>query len=157
MARTKRGRPPFIPTKEQRNFCRSLVATGHTQDEMATIFGVTRGTIRKAFKQELKDGRLRVFAHIKGRLVQKAMNGDNASMFFLLKTQDGWRETSNHQLLGKDGKPISFDSLAPDALDQVIAALRAALNAPGGGGVETEAEDQAGADEALDTAAGTTD
>ena len=50
--RSKRGRPPFIPTKEQRNYCRAMVACGMSQAEMATVFHITTGTLRKAFKAE---------------------------------------------------------------------------------------------------------
>jgi hypothetical protein len=108
---------------------------------MATVFHINGQTLRKAFKAELKDGETVVMSAVKGKLVQKAMNGDNACMFFLLKTRGGWRETNNHQLLGRDGQPINFDSLSPESLDQVIFALRAAINAPAGGSDEAEAED----------------
>jgi DNA-binding XRE family transcriptional regulator len=153
----KRGRPPFIPTKEQRNYARAMVACGMTQDEMATVFHISPATLRKAFKTELKDGETVVMAAVKGKLVQKAMNGDNGRMFFLLKTRGGFRETNNHQLLGKDGQPISFDSLAPEALDQVIFALRAALDAPAGGSGQTEADGAEGTDGDLDAATGAAD
>ena len=149
----KRGRPPFIPTKEQRNYTRAMVACGMSQAEMATVFHINGQTLRKAFKAELKDGETVVMSAVKGKLVQKAMNGNNACMFFLLKTRGGWRETNNHQLLGKDGQPISFDSLSTESLDQVIFALRAALNAPAGGGSETEEAGPEGAANTLDPAA----
>jgi hypothetical protein len=134
-----------------------MVACGMSQAEMATVFHINAGTLRRAFKAELRDGETVVMSAVKGKLVQKAMNGDNACMFFLLKTRGGWRETNNHQLLGKDGQPISFDSLSPESLDQVIFALRAALNAPAGGGDEAEAAGTGGADKTLDPAARTTD
>ena len=134
-----------------------MVACGMTQDEMATVFHISPATMRKAFKAELKDGETVVMAAVKGKLVQKAMNGDNGCMFFLLKTRGGFRETNNHQLLGKDGQPISFDSLAPEALDQVIFALRAALNAPAGGSGQAEEDGAEGTDGDLDAATGTAD
>src|SRR5580692_8495739 len=127
--RPKRGRPPFIPTKEQRNYARAMVACGMSQAEMATVLHINGGTLRRAFKSELKDGETVVMSAVMGKLVQKAMNDDNACMFVILKTRGGWRETNNHQLLGRDGQPINFDSLSPESLDQVIFALRAAINA----------------------------
>ena len=121
----KRGRPPFVPTKEQRNLCSALAAAGWTQEDIAARFRIkSLATLRKAFKVELKQGAIDVKAQITGTWIQKAMRGDNYCLALYMRTRGGLTEKVNHQFLGKDGQPIDFNQLTPDALGQVLAALR---------------------------------
>ncbi len=156
MARQTKAGPTAVHPDERaaQGYARAMVACNMTHAEMATVFHITAGTLRKAFKAELKDGATVVMSAVKGKLVQKAMNGDNACMFFLLKTRDGWSGDEQPPIAWQGWPADQFlDSLSTESLDQVIFALRAALNAPAGGSSETEEAGPAGAASTLDPAA----
>lgn len=51
------GRPAFVPTNKQRQTVDVLVANGKSQRVIALVIGCDRATLRKHFREELRDGR----------------------------------------------------------------------------------------------------
>lgn len=121
------GRPHYVPTDEQRAICRAMAAGAVDHVYIAQYFGISRNTLERKFKEELRSGKGLVGARLTMTAMQKALGGDRVMLMFVLKTQYGWRETNGHQWLGKNGDPISFDSLDDSSLDQVLAALKTAV------------------------------
>jgi transposase len=80
------------PTAAQRRQVEHYVSIGYTQDQIASLMDVSDVTLRTHFPAELKNGALKVNAQIGGKLFQKAMAGDTASIIFWCKTRMGWKE-----------------------------------------------------------------
>lgn len=116
----KRPHLPFVPTKEQRDLVRILVATNipiaiiagvvHNQD---TKKGISKNTLKRYFKDELANGKSQLEAFLVTKLFTHINNGDRASLFFALKTKFGWRETAR---FGDDYDPEDPMLGAPGAL-----------------------------------------
>jgi len=96
-----RGPQPMEPTDEQRRLVEHYCSIGYTQDQIAALMDVSDVTLRKYYAPELKNGTLKVNAQIGGKLFQKAMGGDTASLIFWAKTRMGWKETSGMEHSGE--------------------------------------------------------
>jgi hypothetical protein len=103
----------FTPTPAQKNLVQILAAAGIVHEVIRSeIVNPTTGqpvgahVFRRAFKTELKFGNQKATARLAGKLYTKALQGDNACMFFWLKTRAGWRETTSHEFAGANGAPL---------------------------------------------------
>lgn len=104
-----------------------LAGFGLTQDQIADWFGASERTLRNRLSEDAslvaayKKGRAVALATAAGKLWEKVMQGDNASVFFYLKTQGGWSETQRHEHGGTDGGAIEVvvrrTVVRPDAED----------------------------------------
>ena len=101
----------FIPSDEQRSIVSMLSAVLTPLEDIAKVIinpatkkHVALDTLKKSFKDEISDGRIKVRAFAVGKLFKLMEEGHPASVFFYLKTQCGWRETMEHQ--GPSGGPI---------------------------------------------------
>lgn len=105
------GRPKRTLTDEEIKQVETL-APYLTLEQVANHLGIAENTLlariddQDGVYEAYKRGRARTIADIASNLVQKAREGDNACMFFYLKTQAGWRETNVQEITGKDGGPI---------------------------------------------------
>ena len=92
------GRPAITLTDEQRAEVETLAAVLN-QDQMADYFGITRPTLAAIMERDedislrYKRGKAKAIGSVARSLIQKARDGDTASMIFFLKTQAGWKET----------------------------------------------------------------
>lgn len=91
--KAKRGPKPHQPNDETRDSVKVLSSIGMKQDEIGKVLRMTAKTLRKHYRHELDTGRDAIIGELASMVVQKARQGDNASIFFFLKTQGGWRET----------------------------------------------------------------
>ena len=89
---------PWQPSEDDRKRIRLYSGLGLTQEQIAAVFGKSVETIVKYCRDELDAGKAETIAKVAGTLVNKALKGDTASAIFYLKTQAGWRETSNVNL-----------------------------------------------------------
>lgn len=96
--KSKRPSKPFIPTDEQRFTVRQLVGK-MSEDDIASVIvnpetgrPITAKTMRKRFRKELQQGRINTKAYVIGKLFKLIEKENPASIFFYLKTQEGWRE-----------------------------------------------------------------
>jgi hypothetical protein len=86
------ARPPFQPTEDQRRLVRSLAAYGNTQEQIASVIGVSSRTLRKHFRLELDRAAVEVNSQVAQVLFKKAIAGDTTAAIFWLKCRAGWRE-----------------------------------------------------------------
>ena len=115
------GRPAKTLTPKQREEVETLAPFLST-DQIADYFGIGRTTFYAMMERDsdiserYKRGRAKVVADISNSLIMKAREGDNACMFFYLKTQAGWRETDRVEHVGADGGAIKIERVIVDAL-----------------------------------------
>jgi hypothetical protein len=102
----KPGRPKHQPTAESRHYVMALAGMGMPEADMAKVVGIDPKTLRKHYRAELDTGALKANAKVAQSLFNIA-NGKGRSAatacIFWLKTRGGWRETSVHEISGKDG------------------------------------------------------
>lgn len=98
----------FVPTDAERKEVQTMTIGGLTQIQIAECLrnGIDVKTLRLHFKKELDIAKARAIANLGASCYKRAMAGDNASTFFYLKTQGGWKETTVNEHTGKDGEPI---------------------------------------------------
>jgi ParB-like chromosome segregation protein Spo0J len=101
-----RGRKAHKPTEDSRNRARELSGYGMTRRDIAFVLGVSEPTLNKHYAADLDEGRATARGKVTGKLFEKAMSGDTASILFYLKTQLGWREKQDIELSGPGGEPL---------------------------------------------------
>lgn len=92
-----------IPTAEQRQIVQLHATIGTAQSLLSRIIGIDEKTLRKHYREELDLGKAKANAVIGGALFNKAKSGDTTAMIFWMKTNAGWRETSNVNHTSEDG------------------------------------------------------
>lgn len=96
--KSKGGRPARVLSEKEINQVEAL-AQYLTIAQIADYLGIAERTFSGVRERQpevsaaYKRGRARAISKIAGNVVAKALKGDNACMFFYLKTQAGWRET----------------------------------------------------------------
>lgn len=102
------GRPLITLTDEQRAQVEALAAY-LSQEQIADYFGIGKTTWFAMMQRDpdiserYKRGKARAVGAVAQNLIKKARDGDNACMMFYLKTQAGWRETSQIDHTSSDG------------------------------------------------------
>ena len=104
----KRGRPPYLVTKETRKQVYNLSIVGTRYEDIALVLGISDDTLTKYYKSELEKGRIEANAAVAGTLYEKAKQGDTSSMIFWLKTRAQWSEKNTTELTGEGGAPINI-------------------------------------------------
>lgn len=99
----KRGPKPWEPSEDERRLVEHYVSIGYTQPQIASLMHRCEDSLQRHCREELNNGALKVNAKIGGKLFQKAMGGDTASLIFWAKTRMGWKETSLVGGTGPDG------------------------------------------------------
>lgn len=100
------GRPETQITDEQRKQVLTLSGYGLNQEQIANMLGIHRQTLRKFCKEELRKGKDLAYSQALNSLFANIKKGKEASIFFYLKTQHGWKETSKQELSGPNGAQI---------------------------------------------------
>ena len=97
------SRPPLTLTDAQKAEVETLAAV-LTAEQVADYFGIGRRTFYSMMQRDeeiaarYKKGKARAIGAIAQGLINKARGGDTTSMIFFLKTQAGWRESSQIDL-----------------------------------------------------------
>lgn len=86
------ARPTKEPTDEQRKQVQTLSGYGLNHEQIARMLEMTRPTLTKHFKKELERGKDLAYSQALNSLFYNIKKGKEASIFFYLKTQHGWRE-----------------------------------------------------------------
>lgn len=106
---------PFTLTDEQKAEVETLAAV-LTAEQVADYFGIGRRTFYSMMPRDeeiagrYKRGKAKDIGVIAQGLINKARAGDTTSMIFFLKTQAGWRETSQVEHMLPAEPDISPDS-----------------------------------------------
>lgn len=123
----KPGRPPWVPTEEDRKKVRLYAGLGMTQEQIGALIGVSVDSLDRKCREDLDVGKAEIISKVAGSLVRKAMNGDTTSAIFYLKTQGRWKET---HLVGSDpdnplpaAVTLNASLLSTEALREVTQAL----------------------------------
>ena len=100
-ARPGAGRPPFVPTDDDRKQVEKLAGLGLSYEQISALIrdGIARNVLMEYFPRELELGKAKAHAKIGGKLFQKAMDGDTASLIWWTKTQMRWAETQKHEIV----------------------------------------------------------
>jgi len=93
------GRPPFEPTKEQRQLVEMAVAVGIPQEQIRTLIlkqsgkSISQNTLSKHFGEEIRNASAKASIKVGASLYHNAVvEGNVAAQIFWLKTRAGWRE-----------------------------------------------------------------
>jgi hypothetical protein len=112
---------PFQPTKEQRDNVEAMTAYGIPQEDIARLIKnpetgerIDTKTLRKYFAEEVETGLAKANAKVASSLYDMATKGDTSgtklgAAAFWLARRAGWKETSTHEHVGKDGDAIRID------------------------------------------------
>ncbi len=120
---------PMIFSAQQRAEVETLAAV-LTAQQMADYFGIGRTTFFALMDRDpdvaerYKRGRARAVGAVAQSLVAKARAGNVTAMIFYLKTQGGWRETSqiDHILAGSAGDAgEDARRILAERLDMIVA------------------------------------
>lgn len=110
--RKRGGNAPWQPTDDERLLVQACMATGDfTQEQIAAALRVDCDTLVKHCKAELAHGRGDLNAKVGSTLAKKAIEGDLGALIWYEKTRRGFRDTTRHEMTGKDGGPIDSRSL----------------------------------------------
>ena len=88
-------KPPHEPTEATRQTVQLHTMVGTTQADIARVLDIDEKTLRKYYRGELDLAKAKANATIGGALFNKAKTGDTSAMIFWMKTQAGWRESTN--------------------------------------------------------------
>lgn len=92
------GRKAYEPTDEQRADVLKYAKIGVPHETIATIFGINSDTLKKHFKEELRQGRAECTAAFIGTLYELGnVLKIPSAVFFYLKTKEGYREKDPEQ------------------------------------------------------------
>ena len=131
-ARPGAGRPPFVPTEQERKQVEAMSGYGLPIDQIAVLVrdGIHVETLRAHFSQELISGKAKANGQVGKTLFQKVMSGDTTAMIWWTKTQMRWAETHRLEHTSPDGsmtpKPaLDVTKLSDSALAEILAARNA--------------------------------
>ena len=114
------ARPKKLFTEDQITEIGKLAGHGLTQEQIADFYGMSQTTFNERLKDQpgvsvaYKKGRAQVLSDIGESVVRWAKAGKEASAFFYLKTQGGWKEVSRQEHTGADGGPIQEEVTQKD-------------------------------------------
>ena len=117
------GRKPHSANEATRASVETMSACGVPQDDICAVLGLTGKTLRKHYAPELANARIKANAVIAATLFQKAKAGDNACIFFWLKTRAGYRETNNLEVTGQGGGPVATVALSEEKYELIARRL----------------------------------
>jgi hypothetical protein len=89
------GRPPYVPTEEQRKMVEAMTSFGVTQIEVCTVLGIDKKTLNKYYREELDRAHIKANAKVAANLFRQATKDDfrsTTAAIFWAKTRMGWKE-----------------------------------------------------------------
>jgi hypothetical protein len=86
-----------------------MAGYGVSEADIARVVGIDPKTLRRHYRDELSTGHIKAAAKVAESLFRKATTDGPQSVtaaIFWLKTRVGWKETTAHEIAGRDGGPI---------------------------------------------------
>ncbi len=99
-------RPPHEPTKENRLMVQVMIAGGIEQIHIAASLGISRPTLRKHYRNEIKSGGAQANGLVVAALFKEAKGGNVKAAIWWTQARMGWSETQKVETTGPDGRPI---------------------------------------------------
>jgi hypothetical protein len=102
-----------------------MAGYGVPELDIARVIGIDPKTLRKHYRDELATGHVKANAKVAENLYRKATGEGREAVtaaISWLKTRAGWKETSVHELGGRDGKQIKVEVQEP-AREKLAAVL----------------------------------
>ena len=106
----KMGRPPLVPTDDERKQVEAMAGYGVPFASIAALIqgGIDEDTLNKHFCTELRQGKAKAQAKVGQTLWQRATSGeDTTAAIWYSKTQMGWKDTSRVELAGDPNSPVN--------------------------------------------------
>jgi hypothetical protein len=106
------GRRAHKPDPTSRRQVEAMAGYGVPEADIAGVIGVDPKTLRKHYRDELKNGHVKANAKVAENLYRKATGEGREAVIaaiFWLKTRAGWRETNVHEIGGVNNRPIEID------------------------------------------------
>lgn len=107
------GRPPLVPSDEQRAMVQVMAGTlvPHATIARNIAGGISVNTLKKHFADELENGPQQLLASLKGSVVRAANNGSVRAQTWLLERLGGPEFAPRLRLSGEEGAaPIQISS-----------------------------------------------
>ena len=128
------SRPPFVPTKKDRDMVKAMVGYGVPEDDICKVIvnpqtgkPLSKPTLIKHFRRELDLGQLEANAKVAQSLFRKATgNGPQcvSAAIFWLKTRARWKETDRLEVTGANGGAILQGTVTPEQLAEAVRSVR---------------------------------
>lgn len=99
----------------------ALASNGLTQQQIADALGISERTLRDRksnsaeFAEAIKRGKAKGIAFVTNKLMEKVKAGNVTAMIFFLKSQAGWKEKQEIDLINSDNslRPTVIELVAP--------------------------------------------
>jgi hypothetical protein len=118
------ARPAHKPEPVTRRQVEAMAGYGVPETDIARVIGIDPKTLRKHYREELDTGHVKANAKVAENLFRKATGDGREAVIaaiFWMKTRAGWKETSVHEVGGRDGGPIQTnDGSARERLEALI-------------------------------------
>ena len=102
------GRPKKKPEDDPLVIVKRMASHGMTIECCAVCIGLSESTFMrdKKLMEAYKKGKQEGIDYVGNKLRQLIDKGNPAAIFFFMKTQARWRETTHFEHTGKDGKDL---------------------------------------------------
>jgi len=110
--------PLHIPSPALRSQVETMAGFGAPQTGIARMIGVDVEILREHYAEALEAGQLKANTRVAENLYRKATGEGREAVgaaIFWLKARAGWRETTAHELAGRNGSPIRVEISSTDA------------------------------------------
>ncbi len=81
-----------VPTDESHRQVQTMAGYGIPQEDICIVLDVTGKTLRKYYKEQLKNGKIQASAAVIGALYKNAISGNVSAQIYWTKAQCGWSE-----------------------------------------------------------------
>jgi hypothetical protein len=114
------------PDQFHRRQVEAMAGYGVAETDIARVVGIDPKTLRRHYRDELDTGHIKAAAKVAASLFRKATSDGPQSVtaaIFWLKTRVGWKETTAHEIAGRDGGPIETRDVTDRELAKSILAV----------------------------------
>ena len=114
------------PDAFQRKQVEAMAGYGVPELDIARVVGIDPKTLRRHYRDELATGHIKAGAKVAESLFHKATSDGPQSVtaaIFWLKTRVGWKETTAHEIAGRNGGPIETSEVSTREIAKSILAV----------------------------------
>ena len=104
----------------------AMAGYGVPETDIGRVLGIDAKTLRKHYRDELDNGHVKANVKVAENLYRKATGEGREAVvaaIFWLKTRAGWKETSVHEVGGRDGGPVELEVVDETAREKLAKVL----------------------------------